>query len=104
MTIRKQKPVHPGEILKEDFLKPLELSNYRLAKDLHIPAQRVGDIINGKRAITSDTALRLAEYFNTTPDLWMGLQMEYDLRCAAQQLAKKIKREVKRCTLIEKVA
>lgn len=97
----KQKPVHPGEILKEDFLAPLGISNYRLAKELNIPAQRIGDVINGKRAISPDTALRLGTYFNTTAELWLGLQMEYDLRMMANQLGKKIKREVKPCDLID---
>ena len=88
------KPTHPGEILNEEFLQPLNISNYRLAKDIHVPAQRVGDIVNGKRAISADTALRLARYFNMSKEFWMGLQMQYDLEVAEDKLARKIKKEV----------
>src|SRR3990170_4496836 len=99
---KKQMPVHPGEILTEEFLKPLGLTKYRLAKELHIPAQRIGDVVNGKRSITADTALRLARYFNTTPDFWLGLQAEYDLQCASDAIRKKITKEIRPCDLLKK--
>jgi addiction module HigA family antidote len=72
-------PVHPGETLREDFLKPLRLTANRLAMELRVPVTRVNDIVRGKRAITADTALRLARYFGTTPQFWMNLQANYDL-------------------------
>src|SRR5690242_160281 len=72
-------PVHPGETLREDFLKPLGLSANRLAMELLVPVTRINDIVRGKRAITADTALRLARYFGTTPQFWMNLQGNYDL-------------------------
>ena len=75
-------PVHPGETLREDFLKPLGLTANRLAIDLQVPVTRVNDIVRGKRAITADTALRLARYFGTTPQFWMNLQANYDLEVA----------------------
>ena len=76
-------PVHPGETLKEDFLKPLGLTAHRLAAQLMVPVTRVNDIVRGRRAITADTALRLARYFGTTPQFWMNLQTNYDLEVAA---------------------
>ena len=99
-----QNPVHPGEILNEEFLKPLDISKYRLGKELHIPAQRIGDIVNGKRAITADTALRLARYFGTTADFWLGLQMEYELQCTEDKNKKRIIREIQPCELLMKAA
>lgn len=96
----KQAPVHPGEILKEEFLKPLKITKYRLAKELGIPAQRVGDIVNGKRAVSADTAMRLAQYFNTTAHFWLMLQMEYDLDHAQDLWSKKIQKAVKPCRLL----
>ena len=72
-------PVHPGEVLMEDFLKPLGLSQYRLAKDIHVLPRRVNEIVLGKRGITADTALRLARYFGTTPEVWLNLQAQYEL-------------------------
>jgi len=74
-----QPPVHPGEILREDFMKPLALSINKLALELHVPATRVGEIVNERRRITADTALRLARYFKTTPEFWLNLQNFYDL-------------------------
>jgi len=91
---KKIAPTHPGEILDEEFLKPLNITKYRLAKDIHVPAQRVGDIVNGKRAISADTALRLARYFNMSKEFWMGLQMQYDIEVAEDKLARKIAKEV----------
>ncbi|THB70817.1 MAG: addiction module antidote protein, HigA family [Desulfovibrio sp.] len=88
--------IPPGEILQEEFLKPLGLSQNRLGMDLRIPAQRIGQIIKGKRAITLDTALRLATYFDTSPEFWLNLQMHYDLRKAEQdQLVETIRKEVR---------
>jgi len=72
-------PVHPGEILREDFMKPLQLTVNRLALDLHVPATRIGEIVHERRRITADTALRLARYFNTNPEFWLNLQNFYDL-------------------------
>jgi addiction module HigA family antidote len=75
----KLKPVHPGEILQEEFLGSLEVSQYRLAKDIGVPARRINEIVLGKRGITADTALRLGRYFGTSPQFWMNLQARYDL-------------------------
>ena len=87
-------PISPGEILQEEFMKPLKLSQNQLARDLDVPPGRINDIVRNKRAITADTALRLARYFNTTPELWLGLQSEYDLRCAQREIGKQIERKV----------
>ena len=84
------------EILLEEFLKPLEISQSKLARDLNVPVGRVSDIVQGKRAITPDTALRLAVYFNMTPEFWMNLQSHYDLKLAKQNLLPKIERSVRR--------
>jgi addiction module HigA family antidote len=75
-------PIHPGEILLEEFLKPLKISQNALSRDLDVPLQRINQIVLGKRAITVDTALRLAKYFGTTPELWLNLQARYDLEMA----------------------
>lgn len=88
-------PVHPGEVLLEDFMKPLGLSQYRLAQDLGVPALRISQIVHGKRAVTADTALRLARYFGTSANVWMRLQARYDLEVAEEVLAERVKREVK---------
>ena len=72
--------IHPGEILKEEFLKGFNITAYRLAKETKIPPTRISEILKGRRRITADTALRLAKFFGTTPDFWLGLQVEYDLR------------------------
>jgi addiction module HigA family antidote len=88
-------PVHPGEILLEEFLKPLELSQNRLALDIRVPARRINEIVQGKRRITPDTALRLARYFNMSPQFWLGLQMDYDLDVAEDELAAQIEEEVR---------
>lgn len=87
-------PIHPGEILQEEFLVPLGLSANALALALRVPATRVTEILHGRRAITPDTALRLARYFGTTADLWLGLQAEHDLRLARRELAAQIERDV----------
>ena len=88
-------PVHPGEVLLEDFMKPLGLSQYRLSKDIGVPAMRISQIVRGQRAITADTALRLARYFGTSPDVWLRLQATYDLEVAQRQIGKRIAREVR---------
>jgi len=79
-------PIHPGEILREDFMKPLDISINRLARDLFVPAGRIIGIVNGKRGITANTALRLGKYFGLAPQTWMGLQSEYDLRVAQRAI------------------
>jgi addiction module HigA family antidote len=87
--------VHPGEVLAEEFLKPLALSQNRLALDMRVPARRINEVVQGKRRITSDTALRLARYFNMSPQFWLGLQMDYDLDVAEDELGEQINREVR---------
>ena len=88
-------PIHPGEVLLEEFLKPMGLSQNRLALDIRVPARRINEIVLGKRRITVDTALRLVRYFNMSPQFWLGLQMDYDLDLAEDELVEKIAREVK---------
>jgi addiction module HigA family antidote len=88
-------PVHPGEVLLEDFMKPLELSQYRVAKDIGVSAMRISQIVNGKRAVTADTAMRLARYFGTSPDVWLRLQARYDLEVAQIDHGDRIEQEVK---------
>jgi addiction module HigA family antidote len=88
-------PVHPGEVLLEDFMKPLGISQYRLAKDIGVPPLRISQIVRGQRAITADTALRLARYFGTSAAVWVRLQARYDLEIAEAQLGERINREVK---------
>jgi addiction module HigA family antidote len=87
-------PVHPGEILLEDFLKPMGISRYRLAKALGVPPQRIHDLVHGRRAITADTALRLARYFTMEPEFWMNLQTRYDLEVTSDQLAGRLEQEI----------
>jgi addiction module HigA family antidote len=88
-------PIHPGEVLLEDFMKPLEISQYRLAKDIGVTPIRISQIVNGKRSITVDTAMRLARYFGTSAGVWLRLQVRYDLEIAEQELSERINREVK---------
>lgn len=85
-VINGMRPIHPGEILREEFLKPLNLSANALAMDLHVPAPRINDIVREKRGITADTALRLARYFGTSAEFWLGLQDDYDLKICRKQL------------------
>ena len=92
---QKLKPVHPGEVLLEEFLKPMGLSQNRLALDMGVPPRRVSEIVLGKRSITADTALRLGRYFGMSPQFWLGLQMNYDLDIAADRLDSRLEREVK---------
>ena len=87
--------IHPGEILLEDFLKPLGVSQNRLARDLSVPVSRVAAIVKGDRAITADTALRLGHYFGTSPDVWLGLQNEFDLRVARRATGSDLERSIR---------
>src|SRR3954471_5556009 len=91
----KLSPVHPGEVLLEDFLKPLGLSQYRLAKGLSVPPRRINEIVLGKRAVTADTAIRLGRFFGTTDRFWLNLQSSYDLDTQRDRLAHRLVKEVK---------
>jgi antitoxin HigA-1 len=96
MTSHKLPPVHPGEILLEEYLKPLGISQNKLGRDLNVPAQRINDIVRGQRAITVDTALRLARYFHTSPQFWLNLQAHYDLEVAQEtRLVDRVIKEVR---------
>jgi len=94
MSSKKIAPIHPGEILLEEFLKPMGISQNRLALDIRVPARRINEIVHGKRRITADTALRLAKYFDMSPQFWLGLQMDYDLNIAEDQLTERLKSEI----------
>lgn len=96
MTTRRKHldPIHPGEILLEEFMKPMGISINRLARDLVVPPGRISAIVNGKRGITADTALRLGKYFGVAPQTWMGLQAEYDLRVARRSIGAELDRRV----------
>ena len=87
-------PVHPGEILLEDFLKPLGVSQYRLAKEMKVYPRKINEIVHGKRAITADTALRLSRYFGTSAELWMNLQALYDLEKTRDEIEDQLQRDV----------
>jgi antitoxin HigA-1 len=96
MTSQKLPPVHPGEILLEEYLKPLGISQNKLGRDLNVPPQRINDIVRGQRAITVDTALRLARYFHTSPQFWLNLQFRYDLEMAGEtRLVERVIKEVR---------
>lgn len=95
MTRNKLRPVHPGEVLHEEFLKPMGLSQNKLALDIGVPPRRINEIVLGKRGITADTALRLARYFDMSAQFWLGLQVDYDLDVARNKLARKMDREVR---------
>ena len=88
-------PIHPGEILMEEFLKPLGISQYKLAKDINVPARRINEIVHGKRSITADTALRLSRYFKLSERFWLNLQARYDLEVEKDKLNNRIEAEVK---------
>jgi addiction module HigA family antidote len=98
MALKRKKldPIHPGEILLEEFMKPMGISINRLARDIVVPPGRISAIVNGKRSITADTALRLGRYFGVAPETWMGLQSEYDLRVAQREVGAEIERRVQR--------
>jgi len=97
--MKKLPNIHPGEILEEEFLKPFKLTAYRLAKETKMPSTRIAEIVKGRRRITADTALRLSKFFGTTPDFWLGLQIEYDLR---EELEKK-KEDINKISNIKKL-
>jgi len=94
MNRKRISPIHPGEILLEEFLKPMDLSQNRLAMDIHVPARRINEIVQGKRRITADTALRLGRFFGNSPQFWLGLQMDYDLDVAEDNVKDRLNREV----------
>ena len=94
MSKKKIAPIHPGEILMEEFIEPMGLSQNRLANDISVPPRRINEIVHGKRRITADTALRLAHYFKMSPQFWLGLQMDYDLDVEEDRLALRIDKEV----------
>ncbi len=94
MKTTKLPPIHPGKILLEEFLKPMDISQYRLAKDTSVPPRRINEIVHQKHAITADTALRLGVFFNMSPHFWMNLQSRYELEKAEDQLEDKLKNEV----------
>jgi antitoxin HigA-1 len=95
MKDRTMEPIHPGEILFEEFLKPLHITQYRLAKDINVPARRINEIVHGKRAITADTALRLSRYFSLSERFWLNLQSRYDLETEKEKLNGRIEEEVR---------
>jgi addiction module HigA family antidote len=92
--MKKIAPVHPGEILIEEFLNPMGISQYRLAKDISVPARRINEIVHGTRAISANTALRLAKYFGTSPQFWLNLQVHFDLEIESDKLGTKLNDEV----------
>jgi len=94
MPATKLLPVHPGEVLLEEFLAPMEISQYRLAKDISVPPRRINEIVHGKRAVTADTALRLARYFGTSERFWLNLQTGYDLEIERDKLGDRLEAEV----------
>ncbi len=94
MASKKLSPIHPGEILLEEFLEPMEISQDRLAKDISVPARRVNEIVHGTRRITADTALRLARYFGTSERFWLNLQTRYDLEVEKERLGGRLEKEV----------
>ena len=94
MKNKKLAPIHPGEILIEEFLKPLGLSQYRLAKDISVPPRRINEIVHGKRSISADTALRLGRFFGISPQFWLNLQTRFDLEVTEDLLAERLEKEV----------
>jgi addiction module HigA family antidote len=94
MPVKILDPIHPGEILREEFLEPLEISQYRLAKAISVPPRRINEIVHGKRAITADTALRLARFFGTSDRFWVNLQGRYDLEVQRERLGPALEAEV----------
>ena len=94
MTTARLSPLHPGEVLLEEFLKPLELSQYRLAKDISVPPRRINEIVHGTRSVSADTALRLSRYFGLSERFWLNLQAQYDLDVERDRLGDRLEREV----------
>ena len=101
---RKIQPIHPGEILNEEFLQPLAISQYRVAHDISVSSRRINEIVHGTRAITADTALRLARYFNVSAQFWLNLQSRYDLETESSRLAETLKKDVKVFEHVHEVA
>ena len=95
MKKKKLDPIHPGEILLEEFLKPMGISQYRLAKDISVPARRINEIVHGKRAISADSALRLSRYFGMSERFWLNLQTQYDIEVQKDKIDKQFEEEVK---------
>ena len=95
MNTKKLAPVHPGEILNEEFLKPMNLSQNALARGLGVPPRRINEIVHGKRRVTADTALRLARFFGMSAEFWLGLQMDYELDSESDRLGDRLNDEVK---------
>ena len=93
--VKKLDPVHPGEVLLEEFLKPLDLSQNRLAIEIGVDARRINEIVQGKRAVTANTALRLARYFDMSPEFWLGLQSQYDLDVEEDEMGTQLEKEVR---------
>ena len=94
MKKKKLPPIHPGEILISEFLEPMEISQYRLAKDISVPPRRINEIVHGKRSVTADTALRLGKYFGVSPQFWLNIQSRYDLEVAEDSLEDRLDHEV----------
>ncbi len=94
MAHRKLAPIHPGEVLLEEYLEPLGLSQYRLARDISVPPRRINEIVHGKRAVSADTALRLARYFSTSDRFWLNLQARFDLETERDRLGRRLTEEV----------
>jgi addiction module HigA family antidote len=95
MSTRELPPIHPGEILLEEYLKPMGISQYRLAKDINVDPRRINEIVHGQRSISADTALRLARYFGTSERFWLNLQSRYDLELQKMELGERLEQEVK---------
>ena len=95
MNVKKIPPIHPGEILKTEFLDPMGITQYRLAKDINVPPRRINEIVLCKRSISADTALRLGRFFNVSPQFWTNLQSHYDLEVESDKLGNKLKEDVK---------
>ena len=93
---KKLKPIHPGEILMEEFLKPIGISQYRLAKDISVPPRRINEIVHGRRSVTADTALRFGRFFGMSPQFWLNLQTRYDLEVTEDSLGNRLEKEVHR--------
>src|SRR5438132_481951 len=104
MKTNKLPPIHPGETLREEFMKPLGLSQSALARALSVPPRRINEIVLEKRGITADTALRLARYLRTTAEMWMGLQADYDLRLAGYKKERQIERDVEPMAALQPAA
>ena len=94
MSKSKMPPIHPGEVLLEEFLKPMGISQYRLAKDISVPPRRINEIVHGKRAVTADTSLRLSQYFGTSERFWMNLQTRYALEIEKDRLGDRLRKEI----------